>query len=351
MSLPIRRHALRPLQQRCTTTIRPHTIRHITTQKETRREKESVSPQTLRERAQVEDPKLFEKSDFGMLPGTFIRAWDTTPPLLPRPLYPLDAGRIKRALADRWKYEKTWLKARIRDTFVMFNYKFRVRRGPRLKGVFWHARVQGRADELYEKLYYAFASKDTDPIKDLCTEGLLKNITDRIAGRPEGVNMTWRILARHGWPWSRVVSNRFGYLPVTGADDKDHPYVIRQLVLRKSTRQVLRIERQRQPDHRARVTGSSGTTLQRKRRLLWSPDGDQPGARGRVMEEEEEWDEEVKGEERHDKNVVEYLVLQQVMVRGELKDWRLWGFADKTTVQSIEENETKEEELAALQTR
>lgn len=39
------------------------------------------------------------------------------------------------------------------------------------------------------------------------------------------------------------------------------------------------------------------------------------------------------------KTVVEYLVLQKRVIRGREEEWKVWGFAEESTPQKIEEDE------------
>jgi protein MBA1 len=122
----------------------------------------------------------------------------------------------------------------------------------------------------------------------------------------------------------RVVSNRMAQLPIPGAESRETPTAIRQVVLRISSKQRLGISRE-----------SASSTLSgsdKRRQLKWTPDGEE------ILAEEEE----LAQPDVHEKDVVEYLVLQRRLLKGEEEPWKVWGFANATTLESIEKNEEQE---------
>lgn len=131
--------------------------------------------------------------------------------------------------------------------------------------------------------------------------------------------MSWKLLRRDWFP--RVVSNRFTVFPIPGADDRDAPTAIRQVVLRMKTRQLLTIQQ--------KTAAKTDARDRRKKPLAWSPDGVQ-------LEAEE--DKPVVSE-THEKDVIEYIVMQQRMMRGRLEPWAVWGFGEKTTLKLIRDDQ------------
>jgi mitochondrial protein MBA1 len=140
--------------------------------------------------------------------------------------------------------------------------------------------------------------------------------------------MTWRLVKGPKW---RLVSNRMAQLPVPGADDRNAPSVIRQVVVRISSRQKLIIDRD-SPNIIAKPR--RGT-----RELKWVPDGTQ-------LNRDEAREEEEYTVDEHEKDVVEYIVLQKRIMKGEEEPWKVWGFMDNTTVESLKEEDKMADRIA-----
>jgi mitochondrial protein MBA1 len=154
--------------------------------------------------------------------------------------------------------------------------------------------------------------------------------------------MTWKLLDRSQdlsskLPWlntgklsARIVSNRMGHLPISGASDRKTPSAVRQVVLRIASRQVLTVERE--------IDGKGkGSKAEKLAKLAWRPEGANEQA-----EDEFDW-----AIERHPKDVVEYVVMQRRMLRGNEEDWKVWGFTEPTTMESMREAERFEKESRA----
>jgi protein MBA1 len=110
--------------------------------------------------------------------------------------------------------------------------------------------------------------------------------------------------------------------PIPGAEDRNGPTALRQVVLRLKTRQRLTIERK--PEDRKSTPKGPG------RRLAWTPDGVQPEVKKGVQ---------VPEVETHENDVVEYILMQQRMLKGQEEEWKVWGFVNRTTLESIAEDE------------
>lgn len=51
--------------------------------------------------------------------------------------------------------------------------------------------------------------------------------------------------------------------------------------------------------------------------------------------------------DEHTKDMVEYIVMQRRMWKGKEEPWKVWGFVEKTTVESIERDTEKTEQMMA----
>lgn len=162
---------------------------------------------------------------------------------------------------------------------------------------------------------------------------------ERFTSRDPNVKMTWELVKIHSTP--RIVSNRMAQPPFPGADDKEQPTAIRQVVVRLSTRQRL-VLTHTEPESQTLNTASGIATERRK--LAWSPDGLHSEIRQGQKRIE---DDEVVDE--HERDVVEYMVMQRWMKKGKEEQWKVWGFMDKTTVESIEKDQKKMEETQAYE--
>lgn len=173
----------------------------------------------------------------------------------------------------------------------------------------------------------------------------MKHITKRIASRPANVDLSWQLVRHLSAP--RVLSNRFTIFPFPGADDSRAPCAFRQLVVRLKTRQRLTIERNDPQVH----SHLSSTTKGRKA-LAWSPDGPQrlPAANEAEAAEAEAAETQTETEPI-EKDVTEYMLLQRRMWKGVEEPWKVWGFVDKTTLESIEKSAKQEQEILEFESR
>ncbi|KAF2176170.1 hypothetical protein K469DRAFT_35077 [Zopfia rhizophila CBS 207.26] len=241
-------------------------------------------------------------NDIGLFPGTFIRLpWRKLPSLFSTP---------KERLWYEWKYVKT----KGSDLYQRLYYKFWFRTGkPRPKLA--NSTLIPLAKEYHEAMYKAFAKRDEKSLSNLCLDRLHTHFRTLLAGRPKNKHLSWQLLSYLSKP--RIVSNRMAPLPIEGFKETG----LRQVVVRLHTRQLL--------------TTRTEPRISKKqyKELAWTPDGVQP--------------EEVKDEvEEKEENVVEYVVLQRRMVRGQEEDWLVWGFADETTTEKIREDEEFERLLS-----
>ena len=123
-----------------------------------------------------------------------------------------------------------------------------------------------------------------------------------------------------------------GHLPIPDATSRAEPSAIRQVVLRISSRQELIVEREV-------VARKKESKVERLARMAWRPEG--------AKEQSESEDELEKPVTRHTKDVVEYIVLQRRMLKGEEEPWKVWGFVEPTTLTKLDEAVKTEEQAKA----
>lgn len=143
---------------------------------------------------------------------------------------------------------------------------------------------------------------DTVTISELCSSGVIDHFRNRLAARPRNLRMQWKV---DGPLKVSMASNRATPLSFPGADDIG----LHQMVLRIRSRQRLELH---------------------------------DGARRPKTENAPQYNPQSG-------KVTEYLVLQRWVVRGEVKEWKVWGFADEWNVNTIEENAQYERDIAAYQ--
>lgn len=187
-------------------------------------------------------------------------------------------------------------------------------------------------------------SKSTAKLEGIATSGLIKHITKRIESRPPNVDISWHLIRHLSSP--RVMANRFTIFPFPGADDRGAPCAFRQVVVRLKTRQRLTIERS---DDTASSSLRLNAAQKGRRALAWSPDGPQLVAEAQQSGAEAEA--EAVETEPIEKDVTEYMVLQRIMWKGVEEGWKVWGFVDKTTLESYEKAEESQQELVAADAR
>jgi protein MBA1 len=134
---------------------------------------------------------------------------------------------------------------------------------------------------LHHLMYTAFAEGDIKALRKICTDGILETFEGRIRARGKE-KWTWELVKYNKSP--RVMSHRGGTLGIDGA-------ALRQAVVRIASRQKL--------------------TRYRDGKIV-------PGS----------------GQE---KDVLEYVVIQKMMLRGKEEDWRVWGTTDETTIDKLDE--------------
>jgi protein MBA1 len=135
-------------------------------------------------------------------------------------------------------------------------------------------------------MYNAYAEGDTNQLRKLCTDGLFDMFSTRIGNRPKGERIQWELIKYN--KRAKVVSDRAARLPIEGA-------VLRQSVVRMSSRQ--KVTRWKRADGKDVMVEGSGK----------------------------------------EKDVVEYIVIQQLWKNWKPDDWMVWGTTKEVTLDDVDE--------------
>ncbi|KAF2089966.1 hypothetical protein K490DRAFT_35116 [Saccharata proteae CBS 121410] len=130
--------------------------------------------------------------------------------------------------------------------------------------------------------------KDTATLEEICASGLLESCRARISARESNELIHWMKLSNRSRP--RIVSDRAVRIPIPDAPEDQLPSVLRQVVVRLHTRQYL-------------IRG------------FWE---------GRNLMCD-----------AASKDVVEYVVLQKRIWKGEEESWRIWGMTKETDLKRL----------------
>ncbi|KAF8849708.1 hypothetical protein BDZ45DRAFT_634016 [Acephala macrosclerotiorum] len=221
-------------------------------------------------------------SDLGILEGTFITPRGENAPSLfqtPRSFLKLHYHRIKY---------------RLRDRFSLIVLKFS---SPKEKGFLkrslkiLRSTLKPTAVALHRQMYTSFAEGDIALLRRICTDGIYESFRARIGNRPRGETVQWELVKYNKRP--RIVSHRGARLPIEGA-------AVRQAIIQICSRQK----------------------LTRSRKLKGGEVEVVPGS----------------GKE---KDVVEYVVLQQRIEAWKPGSWQVWGTTGETTLRDLEEWQKK----------
>ncbi|CAO2657659.1 Nn.00g037850.m01.CDS01 [Neocucurbitaria sp. VM-36] len=273
----------------------------------------TASPKVNFEKTQQESSMMAD--DIGLLQNTIIRA-----PF--KDLPSLTSGRF-------WGYFWTLLKAKGTGFYSRSYYRRCMQKMGWSKwlpvDVGKNAQLKTKAQKLYEQIYANFAKGDASTLKQVCLPPLVKKFEDRIAARGP-LNINWKLLK---WRSARVVSHRASPL---GEDNPDTAY--RQVVVRLESVQALSItESYQTPTSVPSRRGNKGPSG-----LAWIPEEAKAKSVRAVQQEEGGFGGQFVDNGKQ-KTVVEYLVLQKRVIKGKEEEWKVWGFADESTPQKIEEDE------------
>ncbi|KAH7405800.1 hypothetical protein DE146DRAFT_787002 [Phaeosphaeria sp. MPI-PUGE-AT-0046c] len=266
------------------------------------------------------------QEDIGLLQDTVIRASLSK---LPSVLSPAFWGYM-------WKLLKT--KASASYSRVQYNRCLRVKGWERWKRVDrWKGgQIKYQARTLYKQLYLSFAQGDMTPMSKYCLPPILREFENNIKARGPRVKMDWKIVKG---PKLQIVSHRASLL---GEDQPDSAF--RQVVLRVTSTQEVTVSRGR--DAVPRVAS------QKQMSNGWRPSTNNAELNrpsNVVVDVTDASDLPRDSSQR--KKVVEYMVLQKRVVDGKQDpQWKIWGFAQESTPQSIAEDDEYWRQTLSTQT-
>lgn len=230
-------------------------------------------------------PILFRISltDASSHPGTFV-----TPTGTNAPSFFKEFGVAFQMLKKRVKF-------RFRDRISLLALKWSSPQGKR-----WYHRslkltnskIAPTAVALHRQMYSDFAAGDTAALRKICLDGINDSFRARIGARARGEKVVWELVKYNGR--ARVISNRGARLPFDGV-------AIRQAVVRIASRQKLT----------RWAKGKSGSL-------------------------------EIVPGSGKEKDVVEYVVVQQKFENWKGGSWQVWGTTTETTPENVVQWETKE---------
>ncbi|PGH26695.1 hypothetical protein AJ80_01641 [Polytolypa hystricis UAMH7299] len=245
--------------------------------------------------------------DVGLLPGTFVRpVWANMLSIFSNP-----KGRLR--------LEWAWLKSRVVDFSSVVSF-YKIISKPR-KPMALRERKK-TALKLHSEMYTAFAEGNINQLDKICCAGLKDDLRLRIARRPRTAQkLTWTLHKYTKFPYTptfsgaRIVADRAAALPGGMGGSMG----VRQTVVRiKSTQSTIK------PTGNNKTKGGDQQQQQQQ----------QPSA------EDQQQMEAVK------KDCVEYLVLQKLTFQGEEGPWKVWGLADETTIESMDEDPVFSDKLS-----
>ncbi|KAF2819993.1 hypothetical protein CC86DRAFT_449620 [Ophiobolus disseminans] len=197
-----------------------------------------------------------------------------------------------------------------------------------------NTQLKDTAKKLYEQIYSNFAKGELQPISRFCLPPLTSNFKTRIDARGT-LKMDWKLVSFNS---VSVVSHR---TQPFGEDQPNTAY--RQAVVRIESTQQLKLSGESSPS-------TSGVSERSSRKgLRWVPDEVQLKQDTKTGEKAADTSEKSAivaakresgrvADNGEPKKVVEYLVLQKRMLRGKEENWKVWGFAQESTPESLEED-------------
>lgn len=159
---------------------------------------------------------------------------------------------------------------------IVYKYLIKSRPWPKLR----RRTIPPEARKLYEKMYTAFASGDVGTLKKVCEEGLLASFRTRINARPSKESLQWTLHKYVSSP--RIVSTNVVKLEIEKS-------ALCQVVVKIKSVQSL---------ERTPADGLASDMTQEKK-------------------------------------MVEYVVLQRMMLKGKEGDWKIWGTIEESKVEDV----------------
>ncbi|KAJ5884983.1 hypothetical protein N7495_009493 [Penicillium taxi] len=216
-------------------------------------------------------------NDIGLLPGTFVRPkWAELPSIFQAP-------------RDRLLLEWNWLKASVQNTLNLIVYcKYQMS----LPINFFSRKRIARL--LYTDMYTALALGDIPALQRLTCTGLYSKLAMQIHNRPKDQALDWKLIK-----WRRTPQTNFTGVSVvmdraTQTDESGKNSGVRQIVLRVTSRQSIRKGKKSARDA-----------------------------------------EPVFTEPAVEQDCEEYIVIQDLIVRGQSDGWKIWGYVKPTDMEQI----------------
>lgn len=181
-------------------------------------------------------------------------------------------------------------------------------------------KTPGIAKELYEEIYTALAAGDLRPVEKKLNPGFMKSLQSRINQRPQGETLQWKLHKYLEKP--KCVAFQFGVPSIHGPNTQRMG--IMQAVIRiRSQQSLFHVNRMRirDPDNPKQFVVAD-VLVDRQ---------------GKAIPEEELPAEE----ERSKKELIEYFVLERMLVKGEVGKWQAWGMTQETTLEDLKRKEAQ----------
>lgn len=175
-------------------------------------------------------------------------------------------------------------------------------------------------------LLIAFDRGDMSSVSRFCLPPVLQSFRNRIAARGP-LTMDWQLMKT---PSASVVSHRASLF---GEDQPDTAY--RQAVIRMESTQRLTIKYS---------AGAAGSTLNASKPsnmkgVKWLPADVRTESRKETKDDDKVQRDVTFADNGKPRKVVEYLVLQRRVIKGQEEDWKVWGFTQESTPARIEDDE------------
>lgn len=214
--------------------------------------------------------------DIGLLPETLV---------LPR----------KPEERYSWRLRKEWLKIRFMEVYSMAAFKyFMVKPRPDLEMF----KVAALAAKMHKQMYHAFADGNLDALENRVGSGLFGSLRGRVVQRAPNTFLRWSVKEQLAEP--KLCSFKAAVLP--GNEERTEKNAQIQAVVKLHTVQTLQ--------HVKRVSKRAG-------------------GKGAVVTREEDMG------PKEEKESIEYIVLQKIIRKGKVSDWKVWGFAEETTLAKL----------------
>ncbi|KAF2000791.1 hypothetical protein P154DRAFT_195108 [Amniculicola lignicola CBS 123094] len=289
------------------------------------------SPDTVRTEDTLEGGDRRIGDDLGLFSGTFVRG-----PLIG---YVKLLGRPK----DLWVVLKAYTTARVASVFEFWRWRNRIKTtyppGKRVKPKMDKKGARIHALEYHRAILEAFANNKPAIIKKYALSGLTDHLTKRLEARPATTKLEWELLKyKHflgissSWfdPISfRVVSWRAQEIPLEHITETG----LIQVIVRIKSRQRL-TAKFKTPDAPATAGRSKSKSKAGKPETV-AMEFDNGGAEADKFEKIQ--------------TKVEHVVMQKRMLRGKEEDWRVWGFVEPSTLESVLADKAKRAEFEAYQ--